>query len=87
MIDHLRSNKGKIFMYILPVKPYPHKVITDYIILKVQLVNIHNNMSEMKILDVIREESGNGVYAYLKKIGKTAWGSNSCLYPITKEEK
>lgn len=87
MIDHLRSNKGKIFMYILPVKPYPHKVVTDYIILKVQLVNIHNNMSEMKILDIIREESGNGVYAYLKKRDKTTWGSNSCLFPITKEEK
>ena len=87
MINHLRSNKGKKFMYILPVSPYPHKIITDYIILKVQIVNIYNNISEMKILDVIREESGNGAYTHLKKIGKTAWGSNSCLYPITKEEK
>ena len=87
MIDHLRSNKGKEFMYIAPVKSYPHKIIADYIILKIQIVNIHNKASEMKILEVIREETGSGFYTYSHKIKSTVWGSNKYIYPITNKFK
>ena len=36
MIEHLRSNKGKEFMYILPVNKN-----TEYIICKVKIINIY----------------------------------------------
>lgn len=87
MIDHLRSNKGKVFMYILPITPYPHKVVTDYIICKVQITNVHNTMHEFLILDVIREEVGIGIYNYYKRTQTKTWGSNKYLYPITDKFK
>lgn len=87
MIDHLRSNKGKVFMYIVPVSPYPYKDIADYIICKVQITQVRNRMSEFLILDVIREETGNGIYNYYKRIKEKVWGSNKYLYPITDKFK
>ena len=80
MIDHLRSNKGKVFMYILPVS-------ADYIICKVQITNVHNTMHEFIILDVIREEVGNGIYNYHIREQIKIWGSNKYLYPITDKFK
>lgn len=87
MIDHLRSNKGKEFMYILPVSHYPQKIITDYIILKVQIVNVHNTMSQFKILEVIREETGNGIFTYVHTRNIPVWGSNKNFFPITNKFK
>ena len=83
MIEHIRANKGKEFLYVLPVKPYPYNKIETYIICKVKVLNIHNTCSECEIVEVISENPKFPCFSYYKKLGYKYKCSNKYLFNIT----
>lgn len=80
MVNHTKDNIGKEFLYILPIRPYPHKIIKDYIVCIVEVVKVFNRYCECLIKEVLREKSGNGIYNYYKQIKHSTGCSNKYLY-------
>lgn len=77
-------SENQIMDYILPVNPFPYKEVVNYVILRVEIVKPGINDTYMcKIIDVIREESGNGYYNYCKKENFLVGCSKDYLFPIT----
>lgn len=82
MIEHIRANKGKEFLYVLPVKPYPYKQIKTYIVCKVKIINIYNKYSECEILEVINENPAFPHFSYYKNHHYKNNCSNKYLFEI-----
>ena len=79
---------NQIMDYILPVTPFPYKEIENYIILKVEVIKPASNDAYMcKILEVVREETGNGYYNYCMKENFLVGCSKQHLYTITNKFK
>lgn len=79
---------NQIMDYILPVNPFPYKEVVDYIILKVEVEKEALGDCYMcKVLEVVREETGNGYYNYCMKENFLIGCSRKYLYPITNKFK
>ena len=76
---------GKVMHYILPISPFPYNEIVDFTILKVELVKPidSNDGYRCKVLEVIREESGNGYYTYCMKDNFEITCSKQYLFNLT----
>ena len=78
-----QTTPNKIMHYIQPISPFPYKEIIDWLILKVEVIKPGINDIQMcKILEVIREESGNGYYSFSKKMNELVGCKEEFLFPI-----
>lgn len=82
MIDHIRKNIGKEFMYVLPVLDWsPSKKIVDYIICVVEIKSVRNKTCEVLIKEVIKE-TDRKYYTYLCEHKSEYWASNKYLFEL-----
>ena len=82
MIDHVRKNKGKTFLYVLPVTPYPYNKIKTYIILKVIIKEIYNKFSICLIDTIINEDWDFSLYGFFKENKIPIGCSNQYLFEL-----
>lgn len=83
MIDHLRSNKGKEFLYVLPIKKsFKDSSINNYTVCKVKIINIYNTYSECLIIEVINENPAFPSFSFYKKHNYKFNCSNKNLFTL-----
>ena len=82
MIDHLHSNKGKRFLYVLPITPYPYNKVTNYSVAIVEIKTIYNNVSKIKVISVVNESKSWPALTFAMKHNTIYTVSNKYLYEL-----
>ena len=80
MIDHLRSNRGKQFLYVLPIKPYPHDKVTNYSVAVVEVRTSYNRFSKVKVLSIVNENQAWPWMSYAKNHNLVVTVQNKYLF-------
>ena len=80
MINHIKSNIGKEFLYVLPTKPQGQKKIDNYIVCIVKVVKVYNKVSVCEIVEVINDYKHMDEFKWHKEHHKTFNCSNVHLF-------
>jgi hypothetical protein len=80
MIDHVRSNIGKTFLYVLPCHKDNYKKINNCIVCIVKVLKVRNDSCICEILEVINDYINFNEMQWYKDHHKTWCCSNEHLY-------
>ena len=72
---------GDEVLYVLPIRSQETKQQFEYVIAKAEIMEIRKENAKIKILKVIREVTGNGIFRYYQKMKLPYYASLQYLYP------